>query len=159
QGRPKREQPAARSAEGSPMSAQGRSQAQTPERSAKVFNVRAGARREAVVSIAAALVASIALAAEPMRLANWFDDPFFKVRDVVADCPTPLGPLPTGEELQTQTHARSERGTRCWLEGRCTRPNSYLYDKDIADAVRKSFAASSAYRTASLWVTVQRRIV
>jgi hypothetical protein len=71
----------------------------------------------------------------------------------------PLGPLTTGEEMRTQTHNRSERGTRCYQEGRCTRPNSFLYDKDIADGIRTRFAATRAYRDASLWVTVQRRIV
>ena len=93
------------------------------------------------------------------ELRNWFDDPFFTVREGVPDCPVPLGPLTNGDERRTQTHTRSERGTRCYLEGRCTKPNSYLYDKDIADGVRARFAASNAYRDASLWVTVQRRIV
>ena len=93
------------------------------------------------------------------ELRNWFDDPFFTVREGVRDCSVPLGPLTYGDERRTQTHTRSERGTRCFLEGRCSRPNSYLYDKDIADGVRARFAASRAYRNASLWVTVQRRIV
>ncbi len=102
----------------------------------------------------------ISLAADSSKpLRNWFDDPFFIVRSTVPACPTPLGPFTTGDEMQTQTHARSERGTRCWQEGRCSRPNSYLYDKDIAEGVRARFAASNAYRDASLWVTVQRRIV
>jgi hypothetical protein len=93
------------------------------------------------------------------ELRNWFDDPFFVVREAVRDCPVPLGPLTNGDERRTQTHTRSERGTRCFLEGRCARPNSYLYDKDIAAGVRERFAASRSYRDASLWVTVQRRIV
>jgi hypothetical protein len=113
-----------------------------------------------MIGLAASLAsAAPALAANDKPLANWFGDPYFEVRHAVVDCPTPLGPLTTGDELQTQTHARSERGTRCWLEGRCTRPNSYLYDKDIADGVKQRFASTKAYRDASLWVTVQRRIV
>jgi hypothetical protein len=110
-------------------------------------------------TLALALTAPAVHAAGEADLRNWFDDPFFQVRSGVADCPTPLGPLTTGEEMQTQTHNRSERGTRCWQEGRCTRPNSFLYDKDIADGVRRRFASTKAYRDASLWVTVQRRIV
>jgi hypothetical protein len=98
-------------------------------------------------------------AAETTGLRNWFDDPFFQVRNALTDCPVPLGPLTNGDERQTQTHTRSERGTRCYLEGRCSRPNSYLYDKDIADGVRARFAATRMPRDASLWVTVQRRIV
>src|SRR6185436_12093857 len=100
---------------------------------------------------------------EPVR--NWFDDPFFAVRQRVADCPEPLGPRTTESEMKKQTHYRSERGTRCWLEGKCRLPSSYLYDPAIADGVRSAFAssrasrASRAYGDASLWVTVQRRIV
>ena len=93
------------------------------------------------------------------ELRNWFDDPFFQVRGGARDCPAPLGPLTTGEEMRTQIHNRSERGTRCYQEGRCRLPNSFLYDKDIAEAVRAKFAATRAFRDASLWVTVQRRIV
>jgi len=109
-----------------------------------------------VVQMLCAL-ASVGVSGAELR--NWFDDPFFPVRSAIADCPVPLGPFTTGDEMRTQTHTRSERGTRCWLEGRCTRPNSYLYDKDIADGVRARFAQTRAYRGASLWVTVQRRIV
>jgi hypothetical protein len=105
------------------------------------------------------LLLPAALGASDDELRNWFDDPFFTVREGIRDCPVPLGPLTNGDERRTQTHTRSERGTRCYLEGRCSRPNSYLYDKDIADGVRARFAASRAYRDASLWVTVQRRIV
>jgi hypothetical protein len=97
--------------------------------------------------------------ADGKELRNWFDDPFFVVRSAVAGCPLPLGPLTTGDEMRTQTHNRSERGTRCWQEGRCSRPNSFLYDNDIAAAVRARFAQSKDYRDTSLWVTVQRRIV
>jgi len=97
--------------------------------------------------------------AESAALRNWFDDPFFPVRAALADCPVPLGPLTNGDERRTQTHTRSERGTRCWQEGRCRLPNSYLYDPEIAAAVRARFAQTKTYRDASLWVTVQRRIV
>ena len=102
-------------------------------------------------------VAVLAADAGPLR--NWFDDPFFQVRNAAPECPVPLGPLTTGEEMQTQAHNRSERGTRCWHERRCSRPNSFLYDKDIAEGVRSRFAGSRDYRDSTLWVTVQRRIV
>ena len=118
-----------------------------------------GVRVAATLAIGAAVAIGTAIAMAPPELRNWFDDPFFTVRAALRDCPTPLGPLTTGEEMQTQTHARSERGTRCYLEGRCNRPNSYAYDADIAAAVRARFATSRRFRDASLWVTVQRRIV
>jgi hypothetical protein len=122
---------------------------------------RTGDQTTTLVALVAllSLLAPLALGAAGDELRNWFDDPFFVVRGGVRACPVPLGPLTNGDERRTQTHTRSERGTRCYLEGRCSRPNSYLYDQDIAAAVRARFAASRAYREASLWVTVQRRIV
>jgi hypothetical protein len=97
--------------------------------------------------------------ADAPQLRNWFEDPFFQVRNAAPDCPVPLGPLTDGDEMRTQMHTRLERGTRCYLEGRCARPNSYMYDRDIAEGVRRRFANTHGYRDASLWVTAQRRIV
>ena len=34
-----------------------------------------------------------------------------------------------------------------------------MYDADVAEAVRQRFAAGTVLKTATLWVTVQRRIV
>ena len=90
---------------------------------------------------------------------NWFKDPYFQVRSAIARCAVPLGPFATEEQMLKETHYRSERGTRCWLEKKCTKPSSYLYDADIATAVRSRFDASRGLRDASLWVTVQRRFV
>ncbi|HEX5129364.1 MAG TPA: BON domain-containing protein [Usitatibacter sp.] len=68
-----------------------------------------------------------------------------------------------GEEVEArrlqETHYRSERGLRCYLEKKCSKPSSYMYDAEIAAAVRARFAASTALRDASLWVTAQRRFV
>lgn len=90
---------------------------------------------------------------------NWFNDPFFQVRSAIARCPMPLGPyVDEGQRLQ-ETHYRSERGLRCYLEKKCTKPSSYMYDADIAAAVRSRFEASRVLDDASLWVTVQRRWV
>ena len=105
------------------------------------------------------LCAPLALANDDAALRNWFDDPFFQVRSGAPACPVPLGPLTSETEMRKQTHYRSERGTRCWLAGQCRLPNSYLYDAQIADAVRARFGSTKAWRDASLWVTVQRRIV
>ena len=94
---------------------------------------------------------------EPLR--NWFHDPYFAVRSGVWACPVPRGPLGTEADMRRETHSRAERGTSCWLAGRCEKPNAYLYDQAIGDAVRERFAASDALKDASLWITVQRRIV
>lgn len=102
-------------------------------------------------------LASAALSGEPLR--NWFNDPYFQVRSGIAGCPQPLGPFTTESDMKKQTHYRAERGTSCWLAKKCDKPNSYLYDKDIAAAVKARFDASPLMREASLWVTVQRRWV
>jgi hypothetical protein len=90
---------------------------------------------------------------------NWFKDPYFPVRAALPACIQPLGPYTTEEQMLKETHYRSERGTRCWLEGKCSKPSSYMYDADIAAAVRAKFEASPKLRDASLWVTAQRRFV
>jgi hypothetical protein len=100
-----------------------------------------------------------ASAAGASELRNWFNDPFFTLSHDVADCPVPLGPFTTRAEMEDDAHYRVERGTTCWLAHKCTKPNSYLYDAPIADAVRAHFADSSTLRGTSVWITVQRRFV
>jgi hypothetical protein len=107
--------------------------------------------------LAAILVALPATADEAVR--NWFKDPYFQVRAGFPRCTEPLGPYATEEQMLKETHYRSERGTRCWLEGKCSKPSSYMYDADIAQAVRARFDASAKLRDATLWITVQRRFV
>ena len=104
-----------------------------------------------------ALAMSGAGAEEIVR--NWFDDPFFPVRSAIADCPMPLGPYVNEEQRMRETHYRLERGLRCYLEKKCSKPSSYMYDADIASAVRARFEQSPRLRDASLWITVQRRFV
>jgi hypothetical protein len=90
---------------------------------------------------------------------NWFDDPFFQVRDGIANCPKPLGPLLTEAEMNSEAHSRVERGTSCWMAGKCSEPNAYRYDAAIGKAVAERFRAESGFRDASLWITVKRRFV
>ncbi|MBS0444308.1 MAG: BON domain-containing protein [Proteobacteria bacterium] len=103
------------------------------------------------------LVALPSLADEERR--NWFDDPFFRITSAVAHCPEPLGPRTTEAERRVEAHGRAERGTTCWLAGKCSKPNAYLYDADIATAIRARVAADHPFAGSSLWVTVQRRFV
>lgn len=109
--------------------------------------------------LALALLATGPGVAHGEELKNWFGDPYFQVRAGMAACPAPRGPFTTADEMRRSAHARAERGTRCWQEGRCTKPNSYLYDAGIAGNVRQRFADSRQLRASSLWVTIQRRIV
>ena len=115
--------------------------------------------RTTLFLLSAALWASTALAQQAPERRNWFDDPFFQVSAKVPDCPVPAGPFLTDAERRVQSHGRAERGTTCWLVGKCERANSYAYDKDIAQSVQAAFKARNPVPRSSLWVTVQRRIV
>ncbi|HXA46517.1 MAG TPA: BON domain-containing protein [Burkholderiaceae bacterium] len=99
------------------------------------------------------------MAAADGELKNWFNDPFFQVRDAIKACPIPLGPLMTEAQRRNEAHYRVERGTSCWLEGKCDKPNAYLYDAPIAAAIGQRFSQSPAFQDTSLWITVQRKFV
>jgi hypothetical protein len=113
------------------------------------------------VALFAVLVLSAvgAAAQEEAPRKNWFNDPFFQVRDGMPACPEPRGPLLTDAEMKAESHGRIERGTSCWMAGQCAQPNAYLYDAGIAEAIRQRFAQNEAYRDASLWISVKRRFV
>jgi hypothetical protein len=104
-----------------------------------------------------ALVCAAAIAGPEKK--NWFDDPFFQVSSGARACPVPEGPLYTEEERRAQMHGRLERGTSCWLEGRCRDSNAYRYDRDIAPQVQAALAGVPGLRQASVWAIVQRRWV
>ncbi|WKB55517.1 BON domain-containing protein [Eleftheria terrae] len=95
---------------------------------------------------------------EPTRR-NWFGDPFLQLSKDIADCPLPAGPFITEAERRVQSHNRAERGTTCWLTGSCERPNFYRYDRDIAEALRKSLSQAHPFANTTVWATVQGRIV
>lgn len=92
---------------------------------------------------------------------NWYGDPFFALSGAGAgaSCPTPLGPRMTRAQANDDAHYRAERGTSCWLAHRCSKPNSYLYDADIATAIRKQLQDAPLLAGTRLWITVQRRFV
>jgi hypothetical protein len=112
-----------------------------------------------LLSILSIVNCTSAFAQEDQALKNWFNDPFFQVRNALPACPVPLGPLITEAQRNEEAHYRVERGTSCWMAGKCEKPNSYLYDAPIAEAVRQRFSASPEFADASLWITVQRRFV
>jgi len=118
-------------------------------------------RTAPAVLLAAACAVEAATAQEAPQPAkqNWFDDPFFQVVSGMGGCPVPEGPLLTEEERRAQMHSRLERGTSCWLAGRCADSNAYRYDKPLAPKVQAALAAVPGVRRASVWVVVQRRWV
>jgi hypothetical protein len=108
--------------------------------------------------VAFTLAAGSISAGEIEARKNWFGDPYFQLSSAITPCPEPLGPLMTEDEALRDSHHRSERGTRCHLEGRCRHPSSYDYDKEIAANV-KTKADAFAPRPSTLWVLVQGRRV
>ena len=116
-------------------------------------------RRTLALLVLASTAAPLVLAQGTSGRKNWFDDPFFQVSSGLAACPVPEGPLMTQHEAQVEEHYRVERGTSCWLHGKCKYPNSYLYDKHLAVPVRTALAAVPCVQAGSVWVTIQRRWV
>src|SRR6266446_7772362 len=109
-----------------------------------------------IVAVAVALMGGPALAD---KRANYFNDPFLQITSGIGDCPVPEGPMITESEMRTQAHVRIERGTRCFLSGRCRLPNSYLYDKEIIPRVEKAILTDGSYADTSVWVQGQARWV
>src|SRR5258708_16548678 len=107
-----------------------------------------------------AVVALPALGAGSEATKIWFDDPFFQLTHDIVECPEPRGPYITEEEALRESHHRAERGLRCHLEGRCKYSNSYQYDPEIADNIRKAVRDHRMIVPRStLWVLVQGRRV
>jgi hypothetical protein len=112
-------------------------------------------RRAAVLL---ALVALPALADDTLKL-NPFDDPFLVATEGGPACPAPLGPAYTDAQIREQSHHRAERGTSCWLAGRCAEPNAYRNDPVVAQAVVRALRSQPALADTRIWVTVQRAFV
>lgn len=118
------------------------------------------ARAGAFVAFAGiAAPGAVAQAPAGAELRNWYNDPFFALSSAIRDCPLPLGPLMSKAEADDDAHYRVERGTTCWLAHKCTKPNSYLYDADIAAAIRQQLQGDAMLADTSVWITVQRRFV
>jgi BON domain len=94
---------------------------------------------------------------EPL-LMNPFNDPFVQATSGQA-CPAPLGPAYTETTRRAETHSRVERGTSCWLAGKCAEPNAYRYDAANAKAAVAALQGESSLATSAIWVTAQRRLI
>jgi len=106
------------------------------------------------------LAASTPLFAQPSEplLMNPFNDPFVQAT-AGRPCPAPLGPAYTETARRAESHSRIERGTSCWLAGKCAEPNAYRYDAGNAKAAVTSLQAESSLATSAIWVTAQRRLI
>jgi hypothetical protein len=115
------------------------------------------APRATCATLSLALLASVVAAQEPRR--NAFDDPFVVVTQGLAGCPIAEGPLLTEDQVRAEAHDRAQRGTSCWLAGRCRLHNAYLYDKEIVPRVVKAVKVDGRYGDTSVWALGQRRWV
>jgi hypothetical protein len=111
----------------------------------------------------ALLLASTIHAAPSESPRNHYNDPFVQVTGAIAACPQPRGPFMTVREAQAEAHPRIERGTTCFMSGKCTEPNAYRYDGRIATAAQQAVAdalqKTPSLARSSVWLTVQRRFI
>jgi hypothetical protein len=94
---------------------------------------------------------------EPL-LMNPFHDPFVQAT-AGRPCPAPLGPAYTDAARRAESHSRVERGTSCWLAGKCAEPNAYRYDAANAKAAVAALQAETSLAASAIWVTAQRRLI
>lgn len=94
---------------------------------------------------------------EPL-LMNPFNDPFVPATSG-RPCPAPLGPAYTETARRAESHSRIERGTSCWLAGKCAEPNAYRYDAADAKAAVAALRAEPSLASSTIWVTAQRRFI
>jgi len=86
-------------------------------------------------------------------------DPFARATERMPGCPVVQPRLYTSDEMRTEAHARSERGTRCALEGTCEPGGAYKRDGEINEQVRAEIAADKRFADTSVWVTTSRKWV
>jgi hypothetical protein len=117
---------------------------------------------------AAGVVMSLLLASAPLAARaddntpqlNPFNDPFVQATDgIAAACPAPRGPAYSAAEIRQEAHYRAERGTSCWLAGKCSEPNAYRYDAPIARATVQRLREDRSLSATAIWVVVDRRFV
>jgi hypothetical protein len=107
-----------------------------------------------VLSVAILLAYSLAVAQAPIQL-----DPFAQATAGMPNCPIMQARLYSPDEMRTEAHARSERGTRCALEGTCEAGGAYKRDAEINEQVRAAIAADKRFGQTSIWVTTSRKWV
>ncbi|MEO8755976.1 MAG: BON domain-containing protein [Casimicrobiaceae bacterium] len=84
-------------------------------------------------------------------------DPFAQATAGLAACAPARPRLLTAQESGAEAHARSERGTRCGMEGTCEPGGAYKRDPEINERVRAAIADDRRFADTSVWVTTSRR--
>ena len=107
--------------------------------------------------VALALLATAAHAADD---ADYYQDPLpLAATHGLADCPPPLVRRLTPEQARREAHQRVERGTSCWLAGKCEAGGDYKDDDRVNAQVAEALAADRRLARTSLWVETLRKFV
>jgi hypothetical protein len=75
------------------------------------------------------------------------------------DCPQPKVRQLTPEQARREAHQRVERGTSCWLAGKCEAGGDYKDDDKVNAQVAAALAADRRLARSSLWVETLRKFV
>lgn len=87
------------------------------------------------------------------------DPPPLQATHGVRDCPRPKVPVLTPEEARREAHQRVERGTSCWLAGKCPPGGDYKDDDVVNARVAAVIAADARFANTSVWVETLRKFV
>jgi BON domain len=109
-------------------------------------------RRHLILLLVAGVLAPAARGVDLVQL-----DPFAQATSGFAACPAVQPRLLTPQESGAEAHARSERGTRCGMEGTCEPGGAYRRDPEINERVRAAIADDHRFADTSVWVTTSRR--
>ncbi len=102
-------------------------------------------------------LAAFAAAAQDATLVQL--DPFAQATVGMGACPPGKPPMLTTREARAEAHVRSERGTRCAMEGTCEPGGAYRRDPQINERVRLAIAADPRFAGTSVWVTTWHKFV
>ena len=117
-------------------------------------------RENAHVRLAACIAAALCAVSAPVPAADPVQlDPFAQATAGMAACPTAKPRFFSVDEMRTEAHVRSERGTRCALEGTCEAGGAYKRDPEINEQVRAVIATEKRFTDSSVWVTTSRKWV
>ena len=110
------------------------------------------------------LTASLALALPETLPADeagnpYNDPPPLQATHGIADCAAPKPRTLTPEQARAEAHYRAERGTACWLEGKCEPGGDYQRDPEINRRASAAIAADARFANTSLWVETLRMFV
>ncbi len=113
-----------------------------------------------VPAIVLMIAAGTAGAAGSAEAGNPYDDPPpLRATAGVVDCPPPPVRVLSPEAARLEAHQRAERGTSCWLAGRCPPGGDYAGDRELNDRVASAIAADPRFATATIWVETLRKFV